>query len=111
MKIVEIYQYEKSNSNLGERVAIKDVDKADFDKILKLIKKLGLKRDFKEEKDLQEFAENSKLSSDNKNQFVYRGKMGEADIIYNNKSRFLSITWKYKDISAKKLIELIMNED
>ncbi len=107
MKLVEIYQYKGQNSNLGERIAIKCVDKTDFDKIVKLIKKLGLKRDIKEEKELKKFAKKNKLSSGDKNDFVYKGKDGEANIIYNEESRFLTLTWKYKDMPAKKLIELI----
>lgn len=111
MRLIDIYHYD--HDNLGSRIAIKDVSKADFDKIIKLIKKLDLKRDLREERSLKEFAKKNLLSQDdsldNKYEFLYKGKDSEAGIIYNDKSQFLTLSWYHPKISAQKLIEMIKN--
>ena len=56
IEIIDIYEYEGINKNLGYRIALKNIEINSFKDIIKIFRKLGLKRDVKEERRLKKFS-------------------------------------------------------
>jgi len=95
------------NKDLGEQLNIKEISKSEFDNVIKLIEKLGLKRNLKVEKEIKKFAEKNNLNDKEAIYRNYKGKNNEAEVEYKTKLNICSIRLKSNKITAEEIIKQI----
>ena len=113
IKILDIYKYDEINNRLGYRIALKNIISDKFKKIIKLIKNLGLKRDFREEIKLKKFSdkiiyEGKALKNENIEQ-NYKKSGAKASLLFNEKSKFLSLHWKGNHINGEEITSILLS--